>query len=163
MKRPWPKGIGLLISVLSLLSLSAPVTALVWQDVANELMSPACPGRTLINCTSGQSDQWRELIRQKLAKGETKEQIIQHFVKMSGEEILAAPPKKGFALAAWLLPLFFVVNGAGLIVALTYRWTRKRPAADVDTAISPNALQQDQTTSDVYRDRLRSDLEEFNS
>ena len=113
----------LLVSVI-VLGLSALAWGQQWQDVAGELMSPACPGRTLLNCTSSQAEQWRELIRQKLANGESKEQILQYFVDISGEAILAAPPKKGFALMAWLVPWFVVVNGAVLIVVLIRRWTR---------------------------------------
>src|SRR5262250_1938827 len=109
-----------------------------WQDVAGDLMSPACPGRTLLNCTSSQAEQWRELIRQKLARGESKEQILQYFIDISGEAILAAPPKKGFALTAWLLPLFVVVNGAVLIIALTRRWAQRR-ATDAHSTRSHEA------------------------
>jgi cytochrome c-type biogenesis protein CcmH len=168
MKRLEPNHLGLPIFLLLVLSLSSPSAALVWQDVANELMSPACPGRTLNNCTSGQSEQWREVIRQKVAQGETKEQIIQYFVAMRGEEILAAPPKQGFALTAWLLPLFVMVNGAGLIIALTYRWSRKRPVAEGSALPSSDAALSDALTrasppTDVYRERLRSELEEFRS
>lgn len=167
MKRLGFNRLGLPITWLLLLSLYSPSTALIWQDVATDLMSPACPGRTLINCTSGQSEQWREVIRQKIAKGETKEQIIQYFVDMRGKEILAAPPKQGFALTAWLLPLFVMLNGAGLIVALTYRWARKRPAADGRTPassdIQPDTLPPASFPPDVYRERLRSELEEFRS
>lgn len=133
-----------------------------WQDVAGDLMSPACPGRTLLNCTSSQAEQWRELIRQKLAKGESKERILQYFVDISGEAVLAAPPKKGFALTAWLVPLFVVVNGAVLIIALTRRWARRR-VADAHSimrheAAAPPAL----PSSDPYVHRLQRELEEFN-
>src|SRR5262247_1366585 len=115
---------SLLLSML-MMGLSAPAWSQSWQDIAGDLMSPACPGRTLLNCTSGQAEQWRELIRQKLAQGESKEQILQYFVDIGGEAALAAPPKKGFALTAWLLPFLVVVNGAVLIIALTRRWARR--------------------------------------
>ena len=123
---------SLLLSML-LMGLSAPAWSQTWQDIAGDLMSPACPGRTLLNCTSGQAEQWRELVRQKLAQGESKEQILRYFVEIGGEGILAAPPKQGFALTAWLLPLFVMLNGAGLIVVLTRRWARKRPQAHAES------------------------------
>ncbi|ETX04683.1 cytochrome c-type biogenesis protein [Candidatus Entotheonella palauensis] len=153
---------GIFLLILSGLTPSA--YALEWQDVANELMSPACPGRTLINCTSGQSEQLRELIRQKVAQGESKSAIMRYFVDMHGEEILAAPPKKGFALAAWLLPLFVVLNGAGLIMVLTFRWSRNRArvennvAMPVDETTTPDA-----TDTDPYRQRLKRELDEMES
>lgn len=147
-------GIGLLM----LLSLVSTAHALKWQDVASELMSPACSGRTLINCTSGQSEQLRELIRQKVAQGESKAVIIDYFVDMLGEESLAAPPKKGFALAAWLFPLFVVLSGAGLILVLIRRW------GGDDGLSSPVPI--DPTTptppdTDPYRQRLRRELDEM--
>ncbi len=142
-----------------LVGLYTPATALVWQDVARELMSPACPGRTLINCTSAQAEQWRELIRQKIARGETKEQILQYFIGIRGEEILAAPPKRGFALTAWLLPLFVMINGAGLIIVLTLRWSRRRS----DTQVNQEQELPPPPQSDPYWDRLQRELQDFSS
>jgi cytochrome c-type biogenesis protein CcmH len=151
-----------LIGIVLLCGFSTAAANVVWQDIANELMSPACPGRTLVNCTSGQSEQWRELIKQKLAQGESKEDIIRHFVEIRGEEILAAPPKRGFALAAWLLPLVVVLNGAGLIVILTYRWVRNRPTSTANTATDPDHVPgaESHAAMDVYRQRLNRELED---
>src|SRR4030095_10524043 len=97
MKTLRSSGMSILVSLLITLGISAPGESLDWQDLAADLMSPACPGRTLLNCTSGQAEQWREVIRQKLAQGETKEQILQYFIALRGEEILAAPPQRGSA------------------------------------------------------------------
>ena len=159
--------LGLMLAsfyLLTLLSLLPAASALQWQDVAGELMSPACPGRTLINCTSGQSEQLRELIRQKVDQGESKAAIMKYFVDMHGEEILAAPPKKGFALAAWLLPLFVLLNGAGLITVLTVRWTRNRARQELEAAPPMDdhgaAVA---TETDPYRQRLQRELDELDA
>jgi cytochrome c-type biogenesis protein CcmH/NrfF len=162
LQKTHPMLVGFYLVIL--LGLVPSAYALQWQDVANELMSPACPGRTLVNCTSGQSEQLRELIRQKIDQGESKSAIIRYFVDMHGEEILAAPPKKGFALAAWLLPLFVVLNGAGLIMILTFRWTRNRVHSKPDVPVSLD----DSTTSvtlamDPYQQRLRRELDEMDA
>jgi len=154
--------ISLVLSLI-LLGLSSPVWSQSWQDVAGELMSPACPGRTLLNCTSSQAEQWRELIRQKLVQGESKEQILRYFVDIGGEGILAAPPKKGFALTAWLLPLFVMVNGAGLIIVLTCRWARRCPRTDSSNMTGYNvSAPPSQPSSDLYIHRLNRELKEFN-
>ena len=153
--------ISILVGVM-VLGLSGLAWGQQWQDVAGDLMSPACPGRTLLNCTSSQAEQWRELIRQKLAKGESKEQILQYFVDISGEAILAAPPKKGFALTVWLLPLFVVINGAVLITALTRRWAQRR-AADAPSTVSHDAAAPPLLpSSDPYLHRLHRELQKFN-
>ena len=161
MRIPLLQHISVLLCVM-VLGLSALAWGQQWQDVAGDLMSPACPGRTLLNCTSSQAEQWRELIRQKLAQGESKAQILQHFVDIGGEATLAAPPKKGFALTAWLLPLFVMVNGVGLIIVLTRRWAQRRPA-DASSTTVHNAASTPDSSSDPYVRRLHRELAEFNN
>ena len=157
------RWISLLVSLFLTLSLSAPAIAVEWQDVAANLMSPACPGRTLLNCTSGHAEQWRELIRQKLAQGETQAQIMAYFVDMRGEEILATPPKRGFALTAWLFPALVIINGTGVIVLLTRRWTRQRSVIENARTLgmNPSISSQGSSSPDPYRDRLHKELEDF--
>jgi cytochrome c-type biogenesis protein CcmH len=115
----------------------------------------------LLNCTSGQAEQWREVIRQKLAQGETREQILQYFIDIRGEEILAAPPKRGFTLTVWLFPLLVIVNGAGLIIVLTRRWVRKRPSEIGGLSNADKTAPHEPTSADPYRDRLQRELEDF--
>ena len=153
----------LFMSLFLALSLSAPAIAVEWQDIAANLMSPACPGRTLLNCTSGHAEQWRELIRQKLAQGESQAQIMAYFVDMRGEEILAAPPKRGFALTAWLFPALIIINGTGVIVLLTHRWARQRSGIENarNLGMNPSISAHDSSSPDPYRDRLQKELEDF--
>ena len=136
-----------------------------WQDIAGELMSPACPGRTLLNCTSEHAGQWQELIRQKVAQGVPKNEIMQYFVNIGGEEVLASPPKRGFTLAVWLLPAFALLNGAGLIILLTTRWAR-RPHFHEQASLpasSQNHSSQAATAvaADPYLSRVREDLQDI--
>jgi cytochrome c-type biogenesis protein CcmH len=155
------RRMSLLFGVM--LGLSVPVWGQPWQDIAGDLMSPACPGRTLLNCTSSQAEQWRELIRQKLAQGESKDQILHYFVDIGGEGVLAAPPKQGFALTAWLLPLFVMVNGVGLILVLTRRWSQRHPQVDTHSILAPKATAPSlPELSDPYLDRLHRELKELN-
>jgi cytochrome c-type biogenesis protein CcmH len=157
MYRSLLRRLSVLLSVMAL-GLSPVAWSQDWQEIAGDLMSPACPGRTLVNCTSSQAEQWRELIRQKLAQGESRAQIVQYFVDIGGEAILAAPPKQGFALTAWLLPVFVMVNGGGLIIVLTRRWSKRRivdaPSTTAQHAASPSA-------SDPYVHRLHRELAEL--
>ena len=68
------------------------------------------------------------MIRVDIAKGETRSEIENNFVKLYGKGILAVPGTSGFDLLAWLLP--FIGIGAGA-VALGYGawyWSRNRGA-----------------------------------
>ncbi|NMD71803.1 cytochrome c-type biogenesis protein CcmH [Bacillus sp. DNRA2] len=60
-----------------------------------------------------------------MEKGMNKDEIREYYVKALGEEILTAPEKKGFSLAAWILP-FAAIGGAGTGVFFVVRkWVKK--------------------------------------
>ncbi|HWP49404.1 MAG TPA: cytochrome c-type biogenesis protein CcmH [Candidatus Limnocylindrales bacterium] len=133
-----------------------PVRALTMEEVAREIMSPACPGQLLIDCPSGEGGQLRELIRQKIAQGETKEQIIQYFVDVYGENILAAPPKKGFFLTLWYLPYLILLNGIGVIALISLIWVRRKKSS-TSLPVHPSSS----TEETKYLDRVEKELNEF--
>ena len=134
-----------------------------WQGIASELMSPACPGRTLLNCTSEHAGQWQELIKQKVAQGLSREEIMQYFVNMGGDEVLASPPKRGFTLTVWLLPAFAIVNGAGLIIVLTTRWAKRVRSQEQHISLSAGRHPQGASSSkaDPYLSRVRRDVQDI--
>ena len=149
--------------VVALVALHTAISAQepVWQDIAGELMSPACPGRTLLNCTSEHAGQWQELIRQKIAEGVPKDDIMQYFINIGGEEVLASPPKRGFTLMVWLLPAFALLNGAGLIIMLTVRWVR-RPYSPAQNPSSASCTEPSQVTAtDPYLSRVHRELQDL--
>ena len=163
---PACRALAWLVTVsVALTLIYAPVSAdeTAWQDIAGELMSPACPGRTLLNCTSEHAGQWQELIKQKVDQGVPRNEIMQYFVNMGGEEVLASPPKRGFTLTVWLLPAFAIVNGAGLIILLTTKWTRRVHSREQPVSL-PAALHPQHTPSasaDPYLSRVRKDLQDL--
>ena len=150
----------MVVVVLAALHTLVSAQESAWQDIAGELMSPACPGRTLLNCTSEHAGQWQELIRQKVAQGVPKDEIMQYFINMGGEEVLASPPKRGFTLTVWLLPAFALLNGAGLIILLTTRWAKRPHSREQDASVMPCPDPPQATTGavDSYLSRVRREL-----
>ena len=61
-----------------------------------------------------------------------RQQIKDALVAQFGPGVLARPPKGGFGLLAWLLPLVAVGVGAVVVGLLVTRWSRRRapPAAE---------------------------------
>lgn len=152
------------IALVFLYELGGPSLAqgLTAQEVAGEVMSPACPGKLLIDCTSGEAEQLRELIRQRISQGQTKEQIINYLVEVYGVTILASPPKSGFYLAAWALPFLALLYGALVLLLVVKIWARRRGRAEAGAAgneesgaTSPAAQQ------DPYWERLEKELKDF--
>lgn len=57
-----------------------------------------------------------------LDEGRTEKEIKQTMVSIYGKQILAAPPKSGFDLSAYILPFVFLVLGGSLVYAIATRW-----------------------------------------
>lgn len=80
---------------------------------------------------SGPCDTAKSMLQevdQHLAKGESEQQIIEAFVAKYGSIVYVEPPKKGFGLVAWLMPVFCAAIGLGLLVFIVNKW-RKRQLA----------------------------------
>ena len=67
-------------------------------------------------------------IEDRIAAGDTKSEIKASLVDQFGPAVLAVPPKRGFELVAWLLPLGGLVVGVVVVGALAWRWSRREPA-----------------------------------
>ena len=69
----------------------------------------------------------KAFIRERIAAGDSKSEIKDKLVAQFGESVLAAPPRSGFNLLAWLLPLVGAGIGAAVLAILARRWRRGRP------------------------------------
>jgi cytochrome c-type biogenesis protein CcmH len=94
-------------------------------ELERELICPTCH-ESLAASTSPIADRMRAFIRGRIAAGDTKSEIKAKLVDQFGESVLAAPPKSGFNLLAWVLPLAGVILAAGIVGVLAYRWSRSR-------------------------------------
>ncbi|PID86650.1 MAG: hypothetical protein CSB13_03205 [Chloroflexi bacterium] len=99
-------------------------------DVAKDIYCPVCENTPLDVCPTKACADWRELIRVKLAQGETKQDVFDYFVRQYGDSALAHRPKTGINFVLWLLP--FVAVGLGLIFFARYM----KGLRGVETAVS---------------------------
>ena len=67
-------------------------------------MCPVCAGQTIAESSSTLAVQMRQVIRERLQQGQTREEIIAYFVAQFGEHVLATPPGRGGGLLVWLTP-----------------------------------------------------------
>jgi cytochrome c-type biogenesis protein CcmH/NrfF len=96
---------------------------------------------------SGPCDTAKSMLKevdQHLGKGESEQQIVDAFVAEYGTVVYVEPPQTGFGLVAWLMPVFYVVVGFGILVFIVRKWTLRRsampqvPAGHAAAAIDPN-------------------------
>ncbi len=63
-----------------------------------------------------------------IATGKTDEQVLQGMIQEYGPLAYVEPPKSGFGLVAWVMPIVYLFGGLALVMVIITRW-RKRPAA----------------------------------
>jgi len=121
--------------------------------VARELYCPVCENIPLDVCPTTACAQWRELIRQMLAQGKSKEQIKQYFVAQYGDRVLAEPPRSGLNwLAYGLPPVIFLVG-----VYLVYRGLRGASARRTKPVAAP-AVPPPADNADPYLAQVEEEL-----
>jgi cytochrome c-type biogenesis protein CcmH len=103
------------------------------------IMCPVCPAETIDQAQVPVARQMRQVVRQMLSEGHTRDEILDFFAQRYGPDILAAPPKSGFNLLAWLIPVAAVVGAltAGVLV-LRAMSSRKPDGSPSGPATSPS-------------------------
>ena len=108
------------------------------QGIDRMIMCPVCPAETIDQAQVELSFQMRKIVRQMLSEGSSRDEILDFFVDRYGKDILAAPPKSGVNLVAWLLPIVGVAGGLVSVYFILRSMTRRgqetvtpQPLADV--------------------------------
>jgi cytochrome c-type biogenesis protein CcmH len=147
-----------LAAVAVLVALAVPAAAIAQEpqaslaDIEDEVMCPIC-GVTLELATEApQAIQEREFIRERIAAGQTKDEIKDALVAEFGPEVLAVPEAEGFDLAAWLVPGIAILVAAVAILVGLRRWRGRDDASDDPP---PEALDEEDA------ERLEADLARY--
>lgn len=127
---------------------SARVSEAAVQAVAAQLRCVVCLNLSVADSPSEMASQMREIIRQRLAGGETPDQVTTYFVARYGEWILLSPTPRGFNLLVWAAPVVALCLGLLGVSLLIRRWTRPSPRPE-EPPVDP-----------VLRERLRRELEQ---
>jgi cytochrome c-type biogenesis protein CcmH len=94
-------------------------------DLEGQLVCPVC-GTTLDQSDAPVAQRMKQIIRQRLAAGDSEAQIKAELVDQFGPGVLAEPPKSGFDLLAWVVPLAVLVGGALGVGLIAWGWRRRR-------------------------------------
>jgi cytochrome c-type biogenesis protein CcmH len=120
---------ALLIAVAAL-AFAAPALASeqhpTLTELEGQLMCPICAGETLAQSDTAPAQRIKAHIQLRIRQGWTRSQIKRELVDIWGTRILAAPPRHGWNLLAWVLPLVGILAGAAVIGVLAWGWSRRR-------------------------------------
>jgi cytochrome c-type biogenesis protein CcmH len=106
-------------------------------ELETELICPTCQ-TTLELSNSPVAERMRVFIRERIAAGDTESEIKDALVADFGEGVLAAPPKQGFNLLAWVLPLAAGALAVAALAVALRRWSRARREEVAETPPSAN-------------------------
>ncbi len=145
----------LLVFLLTSTAVAAPVQRASMADIESQVMCVTC-GIPLELAVSPQADAERATIQQLIDDGRTTAQIKDALVAQLGPSVLALPPRKGFDLAVYIVPIVVIVILLGMFTVGLRRW-RRHPPSDADGADDAPELGSFEAT------RLQADLARFDA
>lgn len=111
--------------------------------ISGRLKCLQCVGESVAASQAPLAVQFRQEIRDRMAAGDTDDEILNFFAQRYGQEVLLTPPSSGIGGLVWVIPVV-AVAAAVLALASTFRrWRRERddgPATDEDIALVAGAL-----------------------
>jgi len=127
--------------------------------IAKKLSCPTCTGINVADCPTETCAQWRAKIGEMLAEGKSEQEILDYFATRYGDHVLQVPPKRGFFVWVWVLPVIAIVAGLAWLMYLLRNWSRRRAAVPVAAATETEEL--GDAVEDEYLRRVEQDLERF--
>jgi cytochrome c-type biogenesis protein CcmH len=120
-------------------------------EIAKQLNCPTCAGRNLADCPTDTCTQWKQEIVTQLKAGKTDEEVLTYFKDRFGSQVLQEPPKEGFVLVMWVVPVLAVFA----LIALAVVVARKSSSPlRVQTAAAPA------TSANEYENQLEQQVKD---
>lgn len=132
-------------------------------EVAHQILCPVCTnGESIATSSQLQAVQMRGVVKQKLAAGESEQQVLTYFRQRYGDSILVTPPVDGFTGLIWLAPLIMLLAGAVALWSLARQWQSSTPLPEPSMSSDLLDEAEDGLTESERRkliERLHRDLE----
>jgi cytochrome c-type biogenesis protein CcmH len=123
--------------------------------IAKVVYCPVCESTPLDVCQTQACADWRQIIREKLENGESEQEIFDYFSNLYGDRVLAEPPREGFSLLIWLVPLIMVPLG---LVFFGFYMRNLRASAEAIEPVVKTAVPEP-ATSDDYISQIEKELQ----
>ena len=122
------------------------------RELEKEVMAPCCYGAPVSEHESEAAKQVRGQIKQLIGEGRNREEILDMYIAIYGERILAQPRAEGFNLMAYVMPPMFLLVGGILLVYIINQM--KTPA-------TATATRRKKTYSDEFFDKVEREMKEM--
>lgn len=127
-------------------------------EVAKEVYCPVCESTPLDVCQTQACADWRDVIRTKLAEGQSKEEIFNYFADQYGDRVLATPPREGVNWLLWIWPVAALLVG-GFFFTRYVKSLRDSATLTVgETAVASPSAEPNTPDPDDYISRVEQEL-----
>ncbi len=124
--------------------------------IARVVYCPVCESTPLDVCQTQACADWRQIIREMLEDGKTEQDVFDYFSNLYGDRVLAEPPREGFSLLVWLVPLIMIP--AGVLFFVNYMRNLRSSAAGGEAVVSGTAVAEP-TAPDDYHSKIEKELQ----
>jgi len=115
-------------------------------DIKQSLISPCCWAGTVYDLDH--NPEMEKQIEKFISQGKTKQDILDYYVGIYGERILAVPKAEGFNLMAWIAPVM-----AGLLgITFLFFYLRTPKETPTEVISTPSEVQFDDEIEAELRD-----------
>ncbi len=128
----------LIIAVLFLIAVPVLTTAgtveeqaidIRTREIAKTLRCTVCQSESLFESQAPLAQQMREVIRERVAQGQSDEEIRAYFLSRYGDYILMEPRKTGLNWLIWAGPFLMLLVGGIFLYRTLARWTAQTASA----------------------------------
>jgi cytochrome c-type biogenesis protein CcmH len=112
-------------------------------QLEHQLMSPYCPGRSLVECPSPQATELRMWIQAQEKAGVPRASVEARLFQQFGEQLRQAPRAEGWGLWAYLVPGGALLAGGAVVVGFLRRQAVAPAAPSSATAPSDPELERE--------------------
>ena len=131
------------------------------RDIEESLTCQCGCGLTVHSCNHiqcGSGEPIKKEIAERLARGESKDQILGAFQAKFGEKVLSSPTMQGFNRLAWIMPFAVVLTAGAILAVVIQRRTRGTPRPPSSPAAGGSAAPPGDA---AMRARLERELDAF--
>jgi cytochrome c-type biogenesis protein CcmH len=163
----------LLAAFLAMPALAQEPSADEINTVAKKLSCPTCTGINVADCPTETCAQWRAKIGEMLIEGRSEQEILDYFAARYGDHVLQVPPKRGFFVLVWILPVIAIIAGLVWLAYLMRGWSRRTATATTEysegvhhpqgaaAVATPGSPDEGDLIEDEYLQRVQQDLEKL--
>jgi len=116
-------------------------------DLKQSLISPCCWSGTVYDLDH--NPEMEEQINRFISQGKTKQEILEYYIGLYGERILAVPKAEGFNIMVWVTPIL-----AGLI-GITFLFFFLRTPNDIPSSVISTP------TEVAFNDEIEKELQKM--